>query len=160
MKTLIAFYSNTGRTQAHMIKLMERLSGERLITIRAVKTHAGPVGFLRSGYEAMRKKTALIETPGTPVDMSDYDLVVLGTPVWAGQMSSPIRTFLQQYGAGIRRCAYVITHSGPEEYTSVFDELDKLTGVKRSATLSLSRDTPDADAKLDHFADTLQEDIL
>ncbi|MDR3208033.1 MAG: hypothetical protein LBT60_06830 [Oscillospiraceae bacterium] len=155
MKTLVVFYSNTGRTQAHMIRLMEALGGERLITLRPRKSHTGPIGMLRAIRESIGRKPAKLEAVTQPPDMGAYDLVVLGTPVWAGRVSSPLRAFLQTYGQGIRRCAYVITHSGPEEYTAVLDELDGLTGVPRAAALSLGRFDKDAEARLAAFVQAL-----
>ncbi len=157
MKVLVAFYSNTGRTQAKMVRLMEKLGGERLITIRTPRPRTGPIGFLKSGFEAVRRRAAVIEPLGAPLDMADFDLVVLGSPVWAGHLSSPMRAFLQQNGQGIRRCAYVLTHGGPETFDAVLDELDALTGVKRTAALSLGRDTAATDEALDQFAASLLE---
>lgn len=156
-RILVVFFSRTGRTQACMARLMELLSGERLVTIRAHKKYTGPIGSVRAIFEVFRKKPAAIEpVPDLPA-MGEYDLVVLGTPVWAGQMSSPLRAFLTQYGRGVRRAAYVATHSGPEAYGALFDELDGLLGVKRAAALSLARETPEAlEKKLSDFAEELR----
>ncbi len=43
------------------------------------------------------------------IDFGAYDLVVVCTPVWAGKMSSPARSFLKKYGSSIRAVAYLIT---------------------------------------------------
>ena len=54
----------------------------------------GILGYLKSGYEASRNKLSIIEDPKH--DLSKYDLLIVGTPVWAGKMSVPLRTYLHK----------------------------------------------------------------
>ncbi len=157
-RILVAFYSGTGRTQAPMLRVMEALDGERLITIRP-KTPRTGLRVIKAGWEALRKKPAKLEPLSEPVNMAAYDLVVLGSPVWASRVSSPMRAFLAQYGAGIKQAAFVLTHAGPEDYTETFAELAALAGVKPCATLSLDHDEAKNKEKLAVFLKTLTETL-
>ncbi|MGC8962312.1 MAG: flavodoxin family protein, partial [Candidatus Bathyarchaeia archaeon] len=76
--------------------------------IKDSEERSGILGFLRSGYEALFKKLPLIE----PVNKSpdEYDLVIAGSPVWAGNLSSPVRTFMSLYGGKIRKVAFFTTY--------------------------------------------------
>jgi len=139
-----------------MAVLKEALAAERLVTVHAKRPYKGLFGTLRACVE-MFSGHAQIEPPDLPPDMSAYDLVVLGTPIWAGRAAAPMRAFLQQYGQGVRRCAYVITHSSPDAYEKALDHLDKLTGVKRYASLSISKFDKDAAAKREAFVKALAE---
>jgi menaquinone-dependent protoporphyrinogen IX oxidase len=54
----------------------------------------GIIGYLKSGYQASRGKVEHIED--SKYELSNYDLLIVGTPVWAGKMSVPVRTYLNK----------------------------------------------------------------
>jgi flavodoxin len=54
----------------------------------------GIIGYIKSGYQASRGKIDHIED--SKYELSDYDLLIIGTPVWAGKMSIPVRTYLNK----------------------------------------------------------------
>ncbi len=95
MRALIVFYSRTGTTR----KLAKALDGvinscdtEELVCPQ-MKT--GLVGYLKAGHQTFKKLKPEIE----PIKHSpeQYDIVVVGTPVWIGTMSSPVRSYLSRY---------------------------------------------------------------
>jgi len=51
----------------------------------------GPVGYLRSLVEAINQRPA--DVAPASKDVSSYELVVIGTPVWAGSLVSPVRAY-------------------------------------------------------------------
>jgi flavodoxin len=90
-KILIAYYSRTGLTKKVAEELAKNLKAETE-EIKSVKNRKGVKGYLISGKEAMQKiKTRIKKTTKDP---KKYDLVIIGTPVWAWNMSSPIRTYI------------------------------------------------------------------
>ncbi len=93
MKTLVVYYSRTGNTKM----IAESISGSLdcdIEEIRDTEKRSGVIGYLKSGYEASRSKVSVIEDP--KYDLSQYELLIIGTPVWAGKMSVPVRAYLQQ----------------------------------------------------------------
>jgi multimeric flavodoxin WrbA len=54
----------------------------------------------------------LPEIRPTVKDPGQYDLVVLGTPVWASAMSSPLRTYITQNQGKFKRVAFFVTFGG------------------------------------------------
>ena len=56
------------------------------------KNRRGLVGFLRDGYDSSRGKGTLIDE--TKKLLENYDLVVLGTPVWNLGPTPAIRAYL------------------------------------------------------------------
>jgi len=60
-----------------------------------------------SGYEAVTKK--LVKIADVEKNPKDYDLVIICSPVWAGSISSPIRTYLNNNGKNIQKVAFVAT---------------------------------------------------
>lgn len=97
----------------------------------------GALGWLRCGLDAMRKRTRAVNRLQSRRRLSDYGLVILGTPVWAGRCSSVMRGFLKRRGYEMNDVAYVITHASEEPYRAVFDQMDKYLRAPRVAEVSL-----------------------
>lgn len=93
MKTLVVYYSRTGNTKMIAETISESLDCD-IEEIVDKEKRGGILGYLKSGYEASRNKLSIIEDPKH--DLSKYDLLIVGTPIWAGKMSVPIRTYLHQ----------------------------------------------------------------
>jgi multimeric flavodoxin WrbA len=53
-----------------------------------------------------------VEIDPASLQPRDYAVVVLGTPVWAGNMSSPVRAYINQHRAEIRNLALFCTQGG------------------------------------------------
>lgn len=117
-------YSRTGKTRRVMTEIAAALDCE-MVLLRDGVNRQGALGALRSGLDAMRKHTRPISRPVMRRALSDYELVILGTPVWAGRCSSVARALLKRRGYEMQSVAYVITHRSEEQYREVFDQMDK-----------------------------------
>ena len=122
MKSLIVFYSRTGTTKTVAQKLAEKLNAD-LEEITDKDTRKGLFGFLRSGKQGMKGLLTKIEP--TQKDPAAYDLVVIGTPVWAGRLCSPVRTYLTQNAANCKKVAFFTTQGGNKEQ-KVFKDMEEL----------------------------------
>ena len=99
-----------------------------------MKSRAGPIGWLLAGGESTMKKSPEINKPKR--DASKYDLVIVGTPIWAFTMASPVRTFLTKYGKAIKRAAFFATMDGSGDKRA-FEAMASLTGKQPVATLTV-----------------------
>jgi flavodoxin len=93
MKTLVVYYSRTGNTKM----IAEAIAGSLNSDIEEIVDHenrSGIIGYIKSGYQTSRDKIPVIDDINH--DLSKYDLVVVGTPVWAGKMSVPVKAFLKK----------------------------------------------------------------
>ncbi len=106
MNILVAYYSRTGTTSRVARELATSL-GADIGEIQDTANRSGPIGYLRSGFQAVSNKQAVIRPFGH--SCAGYDIVVIGTPVWAGRMSSPARAFMLKYGSQIRSAALFCT---------------------------------------------------
>lgn len=106
MKALVVCYSRTGRTRLLAQKIGSALHAtvEELV---AATDHRGVGGYLRAALEGRFQQPAALMAPQH--DPDGFDLVVIGTPVWAGCVSSPVRSYLQQHAAALRRVAFFCT---------------------------------------------------
>lgn len=148
MKTLIVFYSRTGTTKKVADFLAEKL-GTDLEEIKEEKSRGGVMGYLRSGREAMKKDIPKIL--GSAKNPAQYGLVLIGTPVWAGTMASPIRTYLEQNKDKFTKLAFFSTQGSAKEQ-KVFSEMAKVCGKepifhKYFTTKSVARDEYQTDAE-------------
>ena len=93
MKTLLVYYSRTGNTRIIADTISEFVDCDIEEIVEKDK-RKGIIGYLKSGYQASRGKVNHIED--SKYELSDYDLLIIGTPVWAGKMSVPVRTYLKK----------------------------------------------------------------
>ncbi len=136
MKLLIVFYSRKGVTRRLAHRLAEAFAGhdcciEQIIDLN---DRSGPIGFLRSGYDSLFGRLTRIESPTEYP--SDYDLVLIGTPVWTGALTPAIRTYLSQFGGSSKNVAYFCTF-GLAGYKKVFRGLRKFFKFEPIAQLAL-----------------------
>ena len=122
MKVLVVYYSRTENTKLIAEAITQSLETD-IEEIRDKKNRTGAFGFLISGYEALFKKPTDIEKAvETP---EKYDLVIVGSPVWVGRLSSPVRTYLSLYGNKMKRVAFFATYginSG-----KIFSQMEELS---------------------------------
>jgi flavodoxin len=90
MKKAIVYFSRNGSTRLAAEILAEKLNAT-LIELQEKKRS----GFFVSAYRALKKRSVPLE--GTPEkDILPYDQIILGTPIWAGNGTPPINTFLDK----------------------------------------------------------------
>ncbi len=146
MKALIVYYSHSGTTRRVVEELKSLLSAD-VEEITDHKNRGGPIGFLQSGREAKNEETPEIDKPIR--DPSGYDLVVVGTPVWASKMASPVRTYLTQMRGKLPSVAFLCTCGSPPG--EVFEGMERLAG-KPAATLAITA----KDMKSGEYAEMLK----
>jgi flavodoxin len=131
---LVAFYSRTGITRKVAYEIAQKYQCD-LEEIQDVAPRAGMFGYLHSGYEAMTKKLPSIQT--SHKDPGDYALTILGTPVWAGNIAAPMRTYIEQNKLHLNRVAAFCTMGGSGG-NKVLDEIGLLCGQKPVMTFALT----------------------
>ena len=137
---LCMYYSRTGATRQAMTEIAQALDAE-LVELTDGVDRSGARGYLRSGMDAMRRATLPLAPYETERPLSDYRLVILGTPVWAGRCSSVIRGFLKRRGYEIQNAAYLITHKSEQDYKDVFRQMDLYLQTPHVAEVSLCPDS-------------------
>ncbi|WP_230742712.1 flavodoxin family protein [Methanooceanicella nereidis] len=133
MKTLIVYYSRTGKTRMVAHKLSSML-GCDIEEITDKEDRSGPIGFLRSGRQARDKE--LIDINDLSKDPASYDMIIIGTPVWAWTMASPVRSFIHKYRDRFNKVAIFCT-CGSVGADSAMSEIEVLSGKKALSFLGL-----------------------
>ncbi len=94
MKSIIVYFSYAGNTRKTSLLLREYLSGRWEVEMAELKAKDEAAGFLGQCGRAFWHKQADIE----PInfDFSAFDLICLGTPVWAFGPAPAVNTFLDK----------------------------------------------------------------
>jgi len=133
MKTLVAYYSRTGTTKKVAEALVEKLGAE-IEEIKDTVDRSGAKGYLLAGRDAMQKRLTVI----APVKFNpaDFELVIVGTPIWAWNLAAPVRTYLTEQKDNFPRVAFFCTMGGSGDDKAAA-EAEKIIGKKISALLAL-----------------------
>jgi len=125
-RILVVYYSRTGTTRkvAESLTAALRCDSDEIIE---AGSRLGMLGYLRSLLEARRRVASRIAAAGK--DPSLYDLVVIGTPVWAWSLSSPVRAYLLANRAKLPAVAFFCTLGGAGS-DRAFDQMQELTGKR------------------------------
>jgi len=155
MKTLVAYYSRTGRTRK-VAETLARLLSADVEEISDVSNRSGLIGYLKAGRDAslnqLTKLKPLIKDP------SSYDLVVVGTPIWAWNVSPPVRTYLTENKDKIRKVAFYCTMGGSSD-GKAFKSMEEACGMAPATTLALTEleaSSKDLEAKLARFVQDIR----
>ena len=91
-KTLIIYYSRTGKSKIISETLQKMISAD-LLEIKDKKNRSGTWGFISSAYDSFFDHKSEIE-PAHP-DLSLYSSVIVVSPVWNWKISTPVITLIK-----------------------------------------------------------------
>jgi flavodoxin len=108
------------------------------------------IGWLKSGRDAMKKNLTDVYSEKNP---SKYDLVVIGTPTWAGTITPAIRTYLTKNK--FKKVAFFCTYGG--NFGNVFSEMEKLSKKPVSVFGCKDKDVNRSEKEIVSFCDKLRK---
>ena len=149
MKTLVVFYSRTGTTKKVALEIANKLGAE-IEEIKDTVNHSGVKGYLVSGRDAMKKRLTTLEL--TTKNPADFDLVIIGTPIWGWNMSVPVRTYITEKKDDFKKVALFCTMGGTGD-DKAFAEMEQIIGQKPLSTLALLT----RDVAKNYFAEKLEK---
>lgn len=141
MKILISYYTRTGNNRKVGLLLKDAFSEKKEIEsvdveeLVDLKERKGVAGYALGGRDAALGKPATIRDPLYQV--SEYDLVVVGGPVWAWTICPAVRTYCTDHACRSSRVAFFCTMGGSGDKRA-FREMEKLCGQKPVAALALT----------------------
>jgi flavodoxin len=132
MQALVVFYSRTGHTRG-LAQRIAAAAGAEIEEIADRVDRRGILGYLRSGRDAWLGRRAEIVPPAK--DPGNFDVVLIGTPVWNMSLSSPVRSYLEGQAARLARVAFFCTLGGSGA-ARVFRQMQQACGKAPLATLA------------------------
>ncbi len=158
-KTVVVYYSLDGHTHFVASKIGERLECP-VIRLRQHNEFSATNTFLK--YFWAGKSSVFRDKPpleDTDLDPDAYDTLVIATPVWAGNLSSPVRSFLSSHPLDGKRVFLVATNSGGS-FVKCFATMRKLmpkasVGEEIGLVNITEASSPAQQQSLDAFCDTV-----
>lgn len=135
MKSLVTYYSYSGNTDkiAKMFGKILQAKGEahvqRLKPVDEIKSFIGQCAAARKG-----EKSVLQE--GVKYDAATYDLVLIGSPVWAFAPTPAVNTFLANLsGLAGKRAVVLLTSGSGLGVKACFNNIRKVLEAKGAAKI-------------------------
>ena len=153
MKTLLVYYSRTNITKEIAETIQKKLDCD-IEEITDNNKYSGKLGFLKGGMNAAMGRTTDIN----PISKnpSDYDLIIIGTPVWASNMATPIYTYLMKYNSEIKNVASFCTCMG-NGYEQTLKNFSEVCGKEQISTMFLTaEDIKNPEEKINIFINEIR----
>ena len=132
MNAIVVYYSLEGNTKKLAEQLANHLKSETLELKPIKEINAEKRSkYLWGGQQVIMKKKPLLHPYEFDQDL--YDVIAIGTPVWAMTYSPAIRTFLSEQTLKNKKIILFCTHEGGPGRT-----LKKLTGILEEDNTLLS----------------------
>ena len=94
MKTLIAYYSQSGQTK-RMAEMIAEKTGADLYEIVPDRSYNDDMWKAWDEAQAERKDNNYPALKGELPDISGYDTILIGTGIWGYTMANPVTTFVR-----------------------------------------------------------------
>ena len=138
MKICIIYHSETGNTR-HVAQHLSSAFDSKLVEINDIASHSQLTKFLV--WCKMARGEELTKTEPESVDVSEYDLIVFGSPVWAFKPTPAIHTAI----AGLKGCmgkpaVAFSTHGGrPGQTDETFKKWIEARGMVLAAVTNINQ---------------------
>lgn len=162
MSQLVIYYSNTGNTQKVAKMLADRLGADLAeVTCAAYLKWYGPLAMAWDIFTRHVPKVDVLVPAG-----ADYDLVIVGGPVWAAHAAPPVLALAKGDFWKRARPAFFVTCSGtspkyPPE--PAIEEMKRMTSLDAVSTMIIREADIQSDraaASVDAFAVSLTGDVV
>jgi flavodoxin len=106
---LVAYYSWTGNTEKIANLVAEKLSAD-IERVSEIEPRDGLFSFPAAVVASLLKRSPPISQ--STKNVANYDVVILGSPVWASNMATPMRTFIMRENPRIKQFGLFCTLGG------------------------------------------------
>lgn len=108
-KSIVVYYSASGNTKIVAEKI-QKATGADIQEIKPVSAYTESYNELLN--EAKREIQKGVKRPIYPLDLSSYDVIYIGSPVWWGTVAPPLMTLIDENNLAGKIIAPFVTHGG------------------------------------------------
>lgn len=160
MRAVVVYYSLEGNTKFAANQIAKELNAD-LLELQSVKKYAteGPLKYAVGGKDAVMGKKPELEPYS--FQKEDYDLIIVGTPLWAGTCAPPIRTFLAKENLEGKKLAFLVCCGGGNS-KKCMEKMAEISKASKPLTLELvdpfTKNKPEDFVKIKDFCEKLVEE--
>ncbi len=156
MKTLCLYYTRTNTTKAVMENIAGIL-GADLAEYTDGRDRSGFFGYVGACFATVDRTISRVSVKGD-VDLTSYDRVLIGMPVWVEGPCVIGRAFIKKYRDSLpQQVYYVVTHmGGRQDYMEKIKTMDVLLGRPSTGQISIRTKENDYIRESEDFAASLK----
>ena len=123
-KILIAYYSNGGNTKS-VANNLQSVIGADIKEIKLIEKYPDNVFKMSKLVREQIKEGYIPETEN--INISDYEIIFIGSPVWNLSLSLPVKSFLKNNNFENKTLIPFFTYSGGVNRSKIINEFKDLT---------------------------------
>lgn len=133
-ESIVVYFSRMGYTKWMAYEEANKV-GADILEIKTKEKTDDTLGFWWCGRYGMHKWNMKIEE--LPINLQDYQNVIIVSPIWVFSICAPIREFCYQNKNCINNTQYIFTHFMNCSFKNVADELDRIINKRRDKFTSV-----------------------
>lgn len=137
-KTLLVFYSATGHTRAIADEIAAEL-GATVVQITCPSLDLGGFLTLRRIWSALTRSRPDIKLSSSEA-VEEFDLVLIGGPIWAGKLATPVSRYINQVAHRLPKMVGVFISASSSATSGGIKQWIAGVGREPVATLSVCDD--------------------
>ena len=138
MKTLLVYYSYTGNTKIIVDIIKSKINCDILELKTKVPFLIEDYDAIVNEYQSNESTKKCVEIEDIKVDLSNYEKVVIGTPVWWYTITPVLREFLKNNDLSQKQVYAFATNAGWLGRT--FKEIESYCNVKKELNVQFAED--------------------
>lgn len=136
MKTLIVYYSRSNTTKTVAEYLKKELNAD-IDEITTDVNYDGALGYAKGIKDSFQEK--IININSYKYDPSNYDKIIIGTPVWTSKLANPILTYINQNKNKLNNVDLFIVGKS-NGFDKVKEHFTKVTNINPNSVNILEKD--------------------
>ncbi len=154
MNVLIMYYSRSGTTK-HVANIIKSKLDADIEEITDNDEYKGKIGWLKGGFNASTGR--LTDINPTSKNPLNYDLTIIGSPVWAANIAPPISTYITKNKKNFTKIAGFVT-CGSQGGEKALSNMSESSNKKLEAEMILNSEDikNNLDKKINTFIDKIK----
>jgi flavodoxin len=127
MKSLVVFYSRTGKTRLVAKTISWEVNGSLLELREAKRRKEGTATYVSASFDAIMNRKSKLEP--FEVSIGTYDVIFIGSPIWVGRLPPAINTFISSVDLKDKRIVAFFTMDS-NDHTGALKDFEKKVARK------------------------------
>lgn len=117
-RTLIVYFSWSGNTRT-VANIIHEITGSNIVEIEPEEPYPDVYNEVVARFQNERDNNILPSLRTQVENIDDYDTLIVGSPIWGGLLSPPVKSFLAGYDLSGKKILPFCTHGGSGTAQSV-----------------------------------------